>query len=86
MAAQTDLLPWRAYAIRLIACALVGLGVFLAGAPAGVSHAGWIVFAVFAATIVGFLLRPLPMGALVVIGIALERYIIKGMTAGAVKV
>jgi DASS family divalent anion:Na+ symporter len=39
------------------------------GAPEGVSDRGWLFAAVFAATIVGFLSRPLAMGPLVLVGL-----------------
>lgn len=49
----------------------VGLGVFLwfLPPPAGVAPAGMHLLAIFLATIVGIILKPLPMGAMAVLGI-----------------
>ena len=54
---------------RLLACIFVGVALWFAGPPAGLNAQAWHVFAVFAATIVSFLLRPLPMGVCVVVGL-----------------
>lgn len=55
--------------IRFWICVVVGVALWFSPPPAGLSIEGWHVFAVFAATIVSFLLRPLPMGACVLIGL-----------------
>lgn len=52
-------------------CIAVGLGVWLAPVPSGVTAAGWAVCAVFAATIVSFLVRPLPMAPMVLIALTI---------------
>ena len=39
--------------------------------PAGVEPSGWRVLVVFAATIFSFILRPLPMGSMVLLGLVL---------------
>jgi len=44
-------------------------GMLLAGAPEGLSWRGWCTAAVFAATIVSFISRPLPMGPMVLVGL-----------------
>ena len=44
-------------------------GMLMAGAPHGLTDRAWWTAAVFAATIVGFVARPLPMGAVCLIGI-----------------
>ena len=54
---------------RFGAVLLVGIGIALVPAPAGVTPAGWNTFAVFVATITGFLLRPLPMGPMVLLAL-----------------
>jgi len=54
---------------RLLPCVLVAACGWLVPAPDGVSAAGWALLAVFAAVIIGFLLRPLPMGPMVVLGL-----------------
>jgi DASS family divalent anion:Na+ symporter len=72
--------------LRLVACALLGLALYLLPAPAGLVGpdgrffgpgesatvgatslvAGWHVLAVFAAAVLGFVLRPFPMGAVTI--------------------
>ena len=54
---------------RLGICAAVGLALWFWPAPAGVDPAGWHVLAVFAATIVGLLLRPFAMSTVVLFGL-----------------
>jgi len=55
--------------IKLAVCFLVGLILWWLPAPAGLSIEGWRVFAVFFATILSFILRPIPMGPAVLIAI-----------------
>lgn len=55
--------------LRFWLCVVVGVALWFCPAPAGLSLEGWHVFAVFAATILSFLLRPLPMGVCVLIGL-----------------
>ncbi len=62
---KEDPLKW----VRLAACVVVGLALWYWPTPSGLSLEAWHVFAVFAATIVSFLLRPLPMGLCVLIGL-----------------
>jgi hypothetical protein len=47
---------------------VVGGGMIAAGPPDGLSANAWLFAAVFTATIVGFLSRPLPMGPMVLVG------------------
>jgi DASS family divalent anion:Na+ symporter len=54
------------FAIPLI----VGLIIWFSPAPAGVEIAAWHLLAIFVATIVGIIVKPLPMGAVAMIGIA----------------
>ena len=54
---------------QLLACIAVALGLWWLPAPAGVQTEGWHLLAIFAAVIVGFVLRPMPMGPLVIIGL-----------------
>jgi DASS family divalent anion:Na+ symporter len=62
-----------------------------AGPPQGVTATGWLFAAVFAATIIGFLTRPLPMGPLVLVALVTlllsgafghGSVAVQGMTAG----
>jgi DASS family divalent anion:Na+ symporter len=48
---------------------LTGAAILASGVPSGVSERGWWTAAVFAATIVGFISRPLPMGPMVLVGL-----------------
>ena len=48
----------------------VGLGIWLVPARSGISEKAWHLLALFLATILGFMLKPLPMGAVAVIAIA----------------
>ena len=41
-------------------------------APEGVDPKAWQLFAIFVATIVGLILQPVPMGAVVLIGVTLS--------------
>lgn len=47
-----------------------GLAIALAPVPSGITVDSWRLFAIFVATIVGSILRPVPGGAMVLIGIA----------------
>ncbi len=47
----------------------VGVGLWFIPAPAGVAIEAWHLFAIFVATIVGIIVKPLPMGAVALIGI-----------------
>ena len=68
--AETDGgLPARTVVARFATCVGLGLLVWCLPTPEGLSWNGWAVLAVFAATIASFLLRPLPMGAMVLIGL-----------------
>ncbi|MGI9455596.1 MAG: DASS family sodium-coupled anion symporter [Aeoliella sp.] len=55
--------------IRFWACLVVGVTIWFSPVPNGLNEQAWHVFAVFAATIVSFLLRPLPMGVCVLLGL-----------------
>ena len=51
---------------------LVVLGIiWIAPPPAGLSLQAWKMFAIFAATILGILLQPLPSGAVMILGVVL---------------
>ena len=55
---------------RLAAVVLVGAAIWLTPAPEGVQPRAWQLLAVFVATMVGIVLRPLPMGAVALIAVA----------------
>lgn len=47
-----------------------GIGVRLAPVPAGIESNAWSLFAIFAATMVGLIVQPVPGGAIVLLGVA----------------
>ena len=49
--------------MRGLLCIAVGAAIWLAPIPEGVKPEAWHLLAVFAATIAGFILQPLPIGA-----------------------
>ena len=53
---------------RFLALVAVGLAIWFMPIPAGIDHKAWHLFAIFVATILGLILQPLPMGAIVLIG------------------
>ena len=60
----------RVDAPRLAVVVLVGVAIWLLPAPDGVEPRAWQLLAVFVATMVGLVLRPLPMGAVALIAVA----------------
>jgi DASS family divalent anion:Na+ symporter len=54
---------------RGILVVLVGLIIWYSPVPAGVKKEAWQLLAIFVATIFGLILNPLPMGAVVIIGV-----------------
>ena len=54
---------------RLIATVLVAVVIWFLPFPAGIDPKAWHLFAIFVATILGLILQPLPMGAVVLIGV-----------------
>ena len=60
----------RVDAARLGVVAAVGAALWLVPTPEGVEPRAWQLLAVFVATIVGIILRPLPMGAMAFVGVA----------------
>jgi DASS family divalent anion:Na+ symporter len=49
---------------------IVFLGIWLFPVPAGLTAQAWLLLAIFLATIAGLIIRPIPMGAVVIVGIA----------------
>ena len=48
---------------------LVMISIWLSPVPVGLTAQAWHLFAIFAATIIGFILQPLPLGAVALIGV-----------------
>jgi DASS family divalent anion:Na+ symporter len=55
--------------LRLAIPLVVGLAIWFLPAPEGVAADAWHLFAIFVATIVGVIAKPLPMGAVTIIGV-----------------
>ena len=62
-----SLVPW------LIPIA-IGLAIWLIPPPVGVTQQAWRLFAIFVATIAGIIAKPLPMGGVAIIGIAMTAF------------
>ncbi|MBS1788491.1 MAG: DASS family sodium-coupled anion symporter [Acidobacteria bacterium] len=60
----------RSLALRWAITILAGVAIYLAPTPEGITQQSWRLLAIFAATIVGSIVRPVPGGAMVLIGIA----------------
>ena len=56
--------------LRAVFPIVVGAGIALLPAPAGLTHNAWYFFALFAAVITGAVTEPLPVAAVVFAGIA----------------
>jgi DASS family divalent anion:Na+ symporter len=56
--------------LKWLIVAACALGVALCPVPEGIKRESWILLAIFAATIVGSIVRPVPAGAMVLIGVA----------------
>jgi DASS family divalent anion:Na+ symporter len=55
---------------RLVLVFLVGGAIWVTPRPAGVDPRAWHLLAIFVATVVGIIVKPLPMGAMALLGIA----------------
>src|SRR6478752_7755841 len=60
---------WRQIGMML-AVLLLAVVIWLIPPPSGVQPRAWHLLAIFVATIVGIILKPLPMGAIAMIGVA----------------
>lgn len=69
-AVESDQLPLRSRLIRWAIVLLAGLVVLLFPVPAGITTQSWHLFAIFVATIFGSIVRPMPGGAIVLLGVA----------------
>jgi len=59
----------RGVAIRWVITILAGVAVYLVPVPEGITPQSWRLLAIFVATIVGSIVRPVPGGAMVLLGI-----------------
>jgi divalent anion:Na+ symporter, DASS family len=60
--------------LRGIIVVLVGLVIWYSPVPTGVKKEAWHLLAIFVATIVGLILTPLPMGAVVIFGVMMTAF------------
>jgi DASS family divalent anion:Na+ symporter len=67
---QSDQLLLSGRLLRWAVVLLAALIVLLIPTPAGITKQSWHLFAIFTATIVGCIVRPVPGGAMVLIGVA----------------
>jgi DASS family divalent anion:Na+ symporter len=63
--APSEVRPWR-----LIAVVAVGLAIWVAPHPGDIDPRAWRLLAIFVMTVVGLVVRPLPMGSMALVGIA----------------
>lgn len=61
-------LSWRGFLVRMLVPVALGVLIWVLPAPAGVEAKGWQMLAIFAATILAIIMRPLPMGAVTLLG------------------
>ena len=54
---------------------LIGLVIWFIPIPAGVKPAAWHLLAIFVATIIGFILHPLPIGAIALTSVGLTGFL-----------
>ena len=57
--------------VRMVVLVAVGLVIWFMPMPTGIDPKAWHLFAIFVATILGLILQPLPMGAIVLIGMTM---------------
>ncbi|WP_404458301.1 anion permease [Oceanobacillus kapialis] len=68
--AQQKQLPKKEVNITsLLIIVAIGAIIWFIGAPAGLDERAWQLFAIFVATILGFIMKPLPMGAVAILAI-----------------
>lgn len=60
---------------KIVIVVLVGVGLWFIPSPEGVTDQAWHLFAIFVATILGFILQPLSMGAVAFIAITLTAFL-----------
>lgn len=60
----------RSLALRWAITIFAGVAIYLSPVPEGITPQSWRLLAIFAATIVGSIVRPVPGGAMVLLGIA----------------
>jgi DASS family divalent anion:Na+ symporter len=68
--AYSDQIPFKSRLIRWAIVLLAGLAVLLVPVPTGITNQSWHLLAIFVATIVGSIVRPVPGGAMVLLGVA----------------
>lgn len=69
--------------VRFAIPIITGLTIWFIQPPAGVEAEAWHLLAVFVATIVGIIAKPLPMGAVAIIGILMSSFALPGTNKAA---
>lgn len=67
--ASSDQAAHRVRTIKWLVVILFGVGIYLCPTPEGITDASWRLLAIFMATIVGSILRPVSGGAMVLLGV-----------------
>lgn len=62
------------YYLRLFSCVSAGFLIYLIPVPQGVAPKGWTLFAIFVSTILGLILKPLPMGPTALIALCVATF------------
>lgn len=60
---------------KVLAIVIIGVGLWFCPVPDGITLQAWHLFAIFATTIIGFILRPIPIGAVAFIGVTLAAFL-----------
>lgn len=68
---REDMSSERAKLTPLLVTLIVGIVIWFSPLPAGVDIKAWHLLAIFVATVVGIIAKPLPMGAVAMLGIAI---------------
>lgn len=68
--ANSDQIPFKSRLVRWTIVLLAGLTVFLTPVPTGITKQSWHLLAIFVSTIVGLIVKPVPGGAIVLLGVA----------------
>src|SRR5688572_15239191 len=67
---STERIGFRSRLLRWMAVLAVALGILLVPVPSGITPQSWRLLAIFAATIAGSILRPIPGEAMVLLGVS----------------
>src|SRR5215212_2317118 len=66
---SAEIIRFRSRLLRWVVVLMVAVGILLIPVPSGVTKESWRLLAIFAATITGSIVRPIPGAAIVLLGI-----------------